>query len=347
MDKATGKLFIVDGNEVTSEVTFTPTEPSGTVDVLFTFDSKYIKTETNIVVFESIYKDGTELAVHADIDDIDQTVTVKIPEIKTMAEIKGKKKVTATKKITVVDTVSYTNLTVGKEYELKGVLMDNATGKPYMVDGKEVVSVVKFTPTESNGTVDVKFTFNGSGINKTTELVVFETLYRDGVELTSQTSSHYRQPPTVKRDPTQLVKALLETSNVEYQTAENTPDDRAAYFDTETSTLYIKEGVGDGTKLFQEIACELAIAEIYFNSEEFSRVEAQFPAQCASYMICQKYGVDTKGIDVAKTPLHWKAMKNQDIRSELTMARDSLNEISTKLYFELNKDKAPREQDAR
>lgn len=163
----------------------------------------------------------------------------------------------------------------------------------------------------------------------------------------SQTSSHYRQPPTVKRDPTQLVKALLETSNVEYQTAENTPDDRAAYFDTETSTLYIKEGVGDGTKLFQEVACELAIAEIYFNSEEFSRVEAQFPAQCASYMICQKYGVDTKGIDVAKTPLHWKAMKNQDIRSELTMARDSLNEISTKLYFELNKDKAPREQDAR
>lgn len=163
----------------------------------------------------------------------------------------------------------------------------------------------------------------------------------------SQTSSHYRQPPTVKREPTQLVKALLETSNVEYQTAENTPDDRAAFFDTETSTLYIKEGVGDGTKLFQEVASQLAIAEIYFNSEEFSRVEAQFPAQCASYMICQKYGVDTKGIDVAKTPLHWKAMKNQDIRSELTMARDSLNEISTKLYFELNKDKAPREQDAR
>lgn len=187
MDKSTGKPFIVDGNEVTSEVTFTPTEPSGTVDVLFTFDSKYIKTETNIVVFESIYKDGTELAVHADIDDEDQTVTVKIPEIKTMAEIKGKKKVTATKKITVVDTVSYTNLTVGKEYELKGVLIDKATGKPYMVDGKEIVSVVKFTPTESNGTVDVKFTFNGSGINKTTELVVFETLYRDGVELTSHT----------------------------------------------------------------------------------------------------------------------------------------------------------------
>lgn len=187
MDKSTGKPFIVDGNEVTSEVTFTPTEPSGTVDVLFTFDSKYIKTETNIVVFESIYKDGTELAVHADIDDEDQTVTVKIPEIKTMAEIKGKKKVTATKKITVVDTVSYTNLTVGKEYELKGVLMDKATGKPYMVDGKEIVSVVKFTPTESDGTVDVKFTFNGSGINKTTELVVFEALCRDGVELTSHT----------------------------------------------------------------------------------------------------------------------------------------------------------------
>jgi ribosomal protein L14 len=161
----------------------------------------------------------------------------------------------------------------------------------------------------------------------------------------SQTNARYHQPTVINRDPTKLVKALLETTNVDYQIAQTTPDDRAAYFDNNANILYVKEGVGDGTKLFQAIAQELSLAEIYFNSDTFVRSEALFSAQCASYMICHKYGVDTKGIDINKTPLHWKAMENKNIRSELTMARDSLNEISTKLYFELNKDKSPREQE--
>lgn len=183
MDKSTGKPFLIDGKEITSEVTFTPTEPSGTVDVLFTFDSKYIKTETDIVIFESLYKDKVQLTIHADINDQDQTVKVKIPNIKTKATVNGKKKVAASKKITIKDTVTYTNLTVGKEYTIKGILMDKSTGKPFKVDCENVVSEIKFTPKESNGTVTLSFTFDASAIKKTTDVVVFESLYRDNVEI--------------------------------------------------------------------------------------------------------------------------------------------------------------------
>ena len=183
MDKATGKALELDGKEITSEVKFTPEQPSGTVDVLFTFDSKFIKTETQIVAFEYLYKDGKELTTHADIEDEGQTVTVKIPSIKTTAKVNGKKKATAKGKLTITDTVSYENLTPGKEYEITGVLMDKTTSKPFMAKGKEVTSTVKFTPDKANGTVEVKFTFDASNIKKSTDLVVFESLYRDNVEI--------------------------------------------------------------------------------------------------------------------------------------------------------------------
>ena len=183
MDKATGKALLINGKEITSEVKFTPEQPSGTVDVLFTFDSKFIKTETQIVAFEYLYKDGKELTTHTDIEDEGQTVTIHIPSIKTTAKANDKKKATAKGKLTITDTVSYENLTPGKEYEITGVLMDKATGKPFMVKGKEVTSTVKFTPDKANGTVEVKFTFDASNITKSTDLVVFESLYRDNVEI--------------------------------------------------------------------------------------------------------------------------------------------------------------------
>lgn len=183
MDKNTGKELVINGETITSEASFIPESPSGEVNVEFTFDSKYIKTETDIVVFESLYKDGQELAVHADIEDEGQTVTVKIPEIKTKAEADGKKEVDANGKITIDDTVSYTNLTPGKEYTIKGILMDKSTNKPFKVDGKEITSEVTFVPEEPNGEVVVSFTFDASGITEETELVVFETLYRDGIEI--------------------------------------------------------------------------------------------------------------------------------------------------------------------
>ena len=63
--------------------------------------------------------------------------------------------------------------------------MDKATGKPFMVKGKEITSTVKFVPDKANGKVEVTFTFDGSAIKKDTKLVVFETLYCNGVELTA------------------------------------------------------------------------------------------------------------------------------------------------------------------
>lgn len=200
MDKSTGKAFTENGNAVTAETVFTPEAPSGTVTVTFTFDAKLIKENTSLVVFETLYKDGKELAVHADINDNGQTVKVKIPEIATKATVDGKKEVTASGRVKIEDTVSYKNLTPGKEYTVKGVLMNKATGEPLLADGKEIRSAFTFKPDKPDGEINITFVFDASGLKTATEIVVFETLYRDGTEIAAHADIKY-EGQTVKITP--------------------------------------------------------------------------------------------------------------------------------------------------
>ena len=109
----------------------------------------------------------------------------KVPELKTTATVNGKKEVIAKGEISIKDTVEYKHLVLNTEYVIKGTLIDKSTGKQFKVKGKEITSTVKFVPDKADGKVEVTFTFDGSAIKKDTELVVFETLYRDGVELTT------------------------------------------------------------------------------------------------------------------------------------------------------------------
>ena len=110
-------------------------------------------------------------------------VNDRIPEIGTKATVNGEKTATAEGDITIEDTVSYKHLIPGKAYTVKGILMDKATGKAFLFDGKELTSEVTFTAEESCGEVTVRFTFDGGKITKQTDLVVFETLYYNGMEL--------------------------------------------------------------------------------------------------------------------------------------------------------------------
>ena len=129
-------------------------------------------------VFTVIIKDNKQVVKLTAIND-------KVPELKTTATVNGKKEAVAKGDITIKDAVEYKHLVPNTEYVIKGTLMDKSTGKPFMVKGKEITSTVKFVPDKADGKVEVTFTFDGSAIKKDTELVVFETLYRDGVELTA------------------------------------------------------------------------------------------------------------------------------------------------------------------
>lgn len=181
MDKSNGKELLINGEKVTAEATFVATEASGSVDVTFIFDATGLHGK-EIVVFEDLYRENVLLATHADINDEGQTVKIKNPEIGTKATADGKKKITADK-ITITDVVSYTDLTPGKEYKLTGVLMNKATNDKLLIDGKEITAEATFTPKATTSEVEMTFTFDARELTVETEVVAFETLYRDGIEI--------------------------------------------------------------------------------------------------------------------------------------------------------------------
>lgn len=273
--KVTEEILKVDGKPVTAETTFTPETASGEVEVTFTFDSRAIADKTDIVVFESLVRSGVEIANHADIEDGKQTTTVTRPQIGTTAldGHDGDKNVVTDGKTTVIDTVEYKNVIPGKTYTLKGTLHvkvtdeeGNVTEKPLEVDGKPVTAETIFTPEKSDGKVEVTFTFDSTGIPQDTEMVAFESLEKNGVELVAHADIEDGKQTTtahVTGISTTATDGLDGDKNV-IADAETTITDDVAYENALTGIGYTMTGIlmdaetglpiltGDGSEKYTE-----------------------------------------------------------------------------------------------
>ena len=246
MDKETGEpLLVGEGEEqaqVTAEVEFTPTSAQGTVELTYTFDGSALAGKS-VVVFEDLYQDENVVASHADINDEGQTVTFGQPEIGTTATIDGEKTAQPAEQITITDTVDYSGLAAGQEYTLKGVLMDKETGEPLLVNDQQVTSEATFTPAESNGTVDVLFTFDATGLERKS-LVVFETLFQGETEIASHEDIEDEgQTVTFTEQPTLGTTATVDGSHTADPTGEITIVDVVKYTGLAPGETYTISGV--------------------------------------------------------------------------------------------------------
>ena len=175
MDKATGEPLLVNEQQVAAELEFTPTNSEGTVELTYTFDGSALAGKS-VVVFEDLYQGENVVASHADINDEGQTVNFGKPTIGTTATIDGEKTAEPAEQITITDTVEYSGLTVGQEYTLRGELVFQATGEPVLSGEEPVTAEATFVAPGSEGTIDIPFTFDATGMEGQS-VVVFETLF--------------------------------------------------------------------------------------------------------------------------------------------------------------------------
>lgn len=228
MDAATGEpLKDAEGNTVTASTTFEPEDNEGKVKVTFSVDTSTLSNK-KLVVFEKLEAVGNVIARHEDLTDEGQTVEVVPPEIKTSAAdgSDGDKEVTADGKATIVDTVKYTGLVPGTEYELQGTLMDAETGEALKgADGKEIAASAKFTPQAQDGTQDVTFTFDASELGGA-KTVVFEKLFVDATLI----GSH--EDPTDKDQTVEISPSLKTTAATIQGSKVVKPEDEVAIVDT-------------------------------------------------------------------------------------------------------------------
>ena len=143
-EKITGALFGLFSNnetEFTEETAIMTAESNE--DGIFTFEDvpygEYIIRELKPATGYLPNGESYPVIILENNEVVEITVlNEKIPELKTTATIDGKKEFTANGDVTIDDVVSYKHLVPGKEYTVKGILMDKATGKPFLADDKEI-----------------------------------------------------------------------------------------------------------------------------------------------------------------------------------------------------------------
>ncbi|MCO5478018.1 VaFE repeat-containing surface-anchored protein, partial [Enterococcus gallinarum] len=133
------------------------------------------------------------------------------PTLETQASNKedGKKVIDPLEKVVIKDSVSYTNLFVGKEYTISGVLMNKATNAPILQDGKEIRKTLTFIADKANGTKDLEFVVNASVLKGQT-IVVFEKLFRDGIEVAAHEDITDENQSVRVNNPTVHTTAIFE-----------------------------------------------------------------------------------------------------------------------------------------
>lgn len=202
MVKETGQPLLDNGKEVTATKTFVPTTTDGSVDLEFTFNASALGGN-KVVAFEDLHQDKIHVGTHSDLNDEGQTVEIPKFELKTTATNKadGSKVFDANSEVKLNDRVEYKGATVGKEYTVKGVLV-NKDGAPIIKDGKQVTAETTFTAEKEDGFVDVVFTFNAKDL-KGQDVVVFEKAYQ-GVGVNAKLIGKHEDP----KDEGQTVKVL-------------------------------------------------------------------------------------------------------------------------------------------
>lgn len=162
----------------------------------------------------------------------------------------------------------------------------------------------------------------------------------------SQTNGRRPAAPTLDRDPRKLVAVMLDTAPIDVATVEELPSpNMGAFYRNEDQTLYVKRDIGDSVALCQCVAQELGHAQLAMSCEAYSRREMGFSAVCVGYMLCRKFGVDTRSFAIEDIPDGLKNKEPKGIRAELSKTRSAMNEIGSRVAEEIYRRRAERSKE--
>lgn len=162
IDKATTKNI----NSQFTNKNFVATAESMEVEMNLGIDTSEL-ADKDIVVYENLYYRGSLIASHVDINDVDQTVTILNPTIKTKASSSSSDiyntNVPVRQRGYIYDTVDMTGLIPGKEYTISGQLLSKDTEEAVVLlkDGVKATlsnTNLPVTVSEDNKTLSTVFT---------------------------------------------------------------------------------------------------------------------------------------------------------------------------------------------
>ena len=179
MDKKTGEP-VKDGlgREIRSELTFTAEAANCEKVLEFKTEGADLAGST-VVAFETLLYKDTEVAVHADLKDADQSVSYPSMKTEAVDEGTGDHVGAVSERTMIRDKVTCEGLVKGKEYTISGILMKQSDGEPLKdQDGGEITAELTFTAQAAREEQVLTFSLNTSLLQGET-VVAFETLYQE------------------------------------------------------------------------------------------------------------------------------------------------------------------------
>lgn len=174
------------GTTVCFESAFTPETESGFIQPEFSLNTIGLQNDS-FVVYEYIFApDGSLRTAHSDLEDGGSALYLTRPLLTSIATDSndGDHVVRPTVDAHITNTVTFRGLEPNATYEVVGTLMNKTGQSTLTIDGLIVEQSVSFTPETSDGTITLDIGFDGSSLDDQ-DLVLFNTLYRDGKVVTS------------------------------------------------------------------------------------------------------------------------------------------------------------------
>lgn len=141
----------------------------------------------------------------------------------------------------------------------------------------------------------------------------------------------------------QLLAALISKTPMKISGTGVLPDDAGAITDPQTGEIHVRKNMGF-FDTFRSISQELGCYEADRDAKKIP-VNPSFVGYCTAYMLCKKYGVDTKDFDFSRVSDVFHDLNPQGIKTQLAIIRDATNTISGRMAKHL--DKTAKTQESR
>ncbi len=153
----------------------------------------------------------------------------------------------------------------------------------------------------------------------------------------SQTNANWKPKQETIYDMDKLVECIATISPVPITQVdpEKLPVGTGALYDPSTDSIKLHNQLDNGTTIFQCVTMEMAHALMAQGNPQYNRDIHGLKALSASYILCKRYGVDTKAYNFDGADNLFPDMDAAQIKQELSIIKHTTQEISRRMDREL------------
>lgn len=134
------------------------------------------------------------------------------------------------------------------------------------------------------------------------------------------------KPNSRTYDKKLILQSLLHNAPADIKAVDSLEDGKMCNWDKDNNVIYVCRSE-DYNLVISSVAKELANINLYENTNNYDQVQAE----CISYMICKKYGIDTELENIDKLSLRFNNMESKDIKDELSNMKNVFEDINNNI----------------